>query len=233
VDIWAVRGDTAIYSLQNLRYFQRKGLVYAISASQRGTLPERILQIPQEEWEETKDEYGRPVSVARLRYCPKTWKKEGEKEHTYVVSRRLKEKPEQGVLWEGERYKYFAYVTNFRSTVVEQYRFCVERCSLENFIKESKHGFHYDFLPCQEEDANRAYLGHVQLAYNLSIFWKLLVMPRGINRWTIQTIRDRFLCIAGRVYREGKRWVVSLASWWPYRTEYEKIWSRCENFAPT
>jgi len=141
--------------------------------------------------------------------------------------------PKQEVFWEGQKYKYFAYITNYRSRVVDQYTFSVERCSLENFIKESKHGFHYDFLPCQEETANRAYLGHVQLAYNLAIFWKLLVMPRGINRWTIQTLRDRILCIAGRVYREGKRWVVSLAEWWPYRTEYTKIWRRCERLAPT
>lgn len=233
VNIWAIRGDTALYSLENVRYFEKHGLTYAISAQHNVYLREVILEIPEECWQEGEDEYGRPVSVTRIKYCPKTWREKGERDRTYVVSRRLKEKPEQAPLWKGEAYKYFAYITNYRAPVQDQYAFCVERCSLESFIKESKHGFRYDFLPCKEESANRAYLGHVQLAYNLSIFWKLLVAPRGINRWTIQTIRDRFLCIAGRLVREGSQWVVSLAEWWPYRTEYERVWKQCAKLTPT
>jgi hypothetical protein len=233
VEIWAVRGDSAIYSLDNIRYFEKQHLVYAVTVPCNGPLRDEILAIPEQEWVEAQDEYGHPISVARLSYCPPTWKKEGERERTLVVSRRLKDDPAQGVIWSGERYKYFAYITNFRSTVVEQFRFAVERCSLESFIKESKNGFHYDFLPCQEETANRAYLAHIQLAYNLAIFWKLRTAPRGINRWTIQTLRDRVLNIAGNVYRRAKSWIVSLAEWWPYRTVTEQIWRRCESFAPT
>ena len=233
VKIWAVRGDSALYALHNVLHFEKNHLVYAISAPSASPLRDRILAIPESQWVETEDEYGQPISVARIHFCPPTWAKEGERERTYVVSRRLKEDPAQGMIWAGEKYKYFAYVTNFRSTVVEQFRFAVERCSLESFVKESKLGFHYDFLPCQEEMANKAYLGHIQLAYNLTIFWKRLATPRGINRWTVQTLRDRVLCIAGNVHREGKTWVVSLAQWWPYRTVYEQIWRRCENLAPT
>lgn len=233
VQIWAVRGDAALYSLENIRSFEKEGLVYAISAQRNESLREKILSIPQDAWVESQDEYGQPLSVARISYCPPTWKTQGEREHTYVISRRLKENPDQAVLWAGERYKYFAYVTNFRSTGVHQLRFAMERCSLESFIKESKRGFHYDFLPCQEELANKAYLGHIQMAYNLAIFWKRLTTPPGINRWTIQTLRDRVLCIAGTVYRQAKKWIVSLAQWWPYRTVYEQIWNRCENFAPS
>lgn len=229
-EIWAIRGDAAIYSIGTVTYCEDQNLVYAISASRNELLREAILAIPDSQWTEAQDEYGQPISVARISYCPKTW---DGKARTYVVSRRLKEDPKQGVLWEGEKYKYFAYITNYLSTVVEQFRFAVERCSLESFIKETKNGFHYDFLPCQEETANRAYLEHVQLAYNLAIFWKLLVTPRGINRWTIQTMRDRILNIAGNVYRKAKRWIVSLAAWWPYQTVYENIWRRCEDLAPT
>jgi hypothetical protein len=229
VEIWALRGDAAVYSLKTVTYCERKGLVYGITASRTEKLRERILAIPEEEWTEAQDEYGSPISVARISYCPKTW---DGKERTYVVSRRLKDDPKQGVLWAGERYKYFAYITNRRATVVEQYLFCVERCSLESFIKESKNGFHYDFLPCREETANRAYLGHVQLAYNLSIFFKLAAAPRGINRWTIQTLRDRILCVPGTIVREAKRWIVSLPSWWPYQTVFETIRKRCWAIAP-
>lgn len=233
VEIWAIRGDSAIYSLENIRYFEKQRLVYAVSVPANAPLRDEILAIPESQWTDARDEYGQPVSVARLSYCPPTWKKQGERERTVVVSRRLKQDPAQGVIWAGQQYKYFAYLTNFRSTVVEQFRFAVERCSLENFIKESKNGFHYDLLPCQEELANRAYLAHLQMAYNLAIFWKVLATPRGINRWTIQTLRDRVLSIAGNVYRWANKWVVSLAQWWPYRSVYEQIWRRCGSLAPT
>ena len=45
---------------------------------------------------------------------------------------------------------YFAYVANYRATVPEQFRFAIERCTLEANIKEYKTDFNYDFLPCAE-----------------------------------------------------------------------------------
>jgi len=92
----------------------------------------------------------------------------------------------------------------------KQFTFCIERCSLENFIKETKSGFRYDFLPSAKLDANRVCLGHVQLAYNLAIWWKLLDAPGTVNRWTIDTLRHRILNICGNLKRYAGQWVLSL-----------------------
>jgi len=224
--VWAIRGDGALYSEERVERLERR-YVYAISATRTAHLHDRMIRIPQDQWVEGQDERGRRCWVARIRYRPATWKKT----RTYIISRRLKNLRGQKVMWEWAKYKYFAYVTNYRAPVHEQFRFCVERCSLESFIKEGKSGFFYDALPCQEFDANRAYLGHVQMAYNLSLWWKLLCAPSGVNRWTIQTVRERLLNICGNLRRHMGRWVLSLPTWWPWQTVYEQL-ARSAGFAP-
>lgn len=226
--IWAIRADGALYSQQRVEWLERKGYTYALSAKLTQHLREAIKAIPEEQWLEGEDEQGRPYSIARLRYRPKTWKRD----RTYIISRRLKDLKGQSVLWEWARYKHFAYVTNHRAPLVEQFRFCVERCTLESFIKEGKNGFHYDFLPCRELDANRAYLGHVQMAYNLFIWWKQLRAPARVNRWTIETVRRRLLNICGDLKRQMGRWVLSLPKWWPWQVTYMELAVRASIRAP-
>jgi hypothetical protein len=217
--IWAIRGDGALYCEERVQWCERKGYAYAISATRKDHLLAAIGAIRQHEWWEAADEYGSPCSVARIIYRPKTW----QSARTFIISRRLKDLRGQQVLWESERYKYFAYVTSCEGTPLEQFRFCVERCSLENFIKEGKLGFHYDFLPHRELGANRAYLAHVQMAYNLAIWWKALDAPSPVSRWTIDTFRMRILNICGNLKKRLGRWVLSLPEWWPWKSVYRQM----------
>ena len=215
-----VRGDTGIYSFENVRRFEREGLIYGLSAAVTPPLRERIGAIPEADWEEGTDEAGRVYSIARIRYCPVTW---DGCARTYVVSRRLREPRGQAYLIEGMRHEYWAYVTNVKGSVYEQFRFCTERCSLEGFVKEAKLGLHYDRLPCAEATANRAYLAYVQMAYNLGIYFKLHAAPRPVNRWTLDTVRARLWAVCGNLRRRAGRWVLSLARWWPYQTVFRRM----------
>lgn len=217
--IWAIRADGALYSQERIEWLEGKRYTYAVSAKLTSHLREAIKAIPEAQWLEGEDEEGRPRSIARLRYRPKTWKKE----RTYIISRRLKDLRGQGVLWEWAKYKYFAYVTNYRAQIFDQFKFCVERCTLESFIKEGKNGFRYEFLPCKELDANRAYLAHLQMAYNLFIWWKLLRAPAGVNRWTVETVRRRILNICGNLRRHLGGWILSLPRWWPWQSTYRQL----------
>ena len=217
--VWAVRGDGALYSEERVSWCERKRYTYAISAMRTNHLHSAIDRIEQREWTEAVDERGRLCSVVRVTYRPKTW----QTARTFLISRRLKDLKGQQVLWDSERYKYFAYVTNYEGTPVEQFRFCVERCSLESFIKEGKCGFHYDFLPHRELGANRAYLGHVEIAYNLAIWWKLLRAPGAVSRWAIETLRMRVLNICGNLKKRMGRLILSLPKWWPWESVYRQI----------
>jgi hypothetical protein len=227
--VWAVRGDGALYSQGLIKELEKKKLVYAISATVNGPLRDAIFQIPESEWLEGVNEVGDPYSIARIRYQPKTW----NIARTYIISRRLRPNPSgQGYLFPEEKYKYFAYITNYRRPLPEQYRFAVERCTLEANIKEYKANFHYDFLPCAEFHANQAYVGYVALARNLSIFFRLLNAPAIVNRWSLGTFQARILRICGNLRRRGKRWILSLPSWWPYRTVMKNMIEACHALVP-
>jgi hypothetical protein len=223
-----VRGDGAVYSQENIFAFEVQRLTYAVSAKLTSHLREAIAAIPESAWEEGETERGRPYSIARIRYCPKTW---DARKRTYVISRRLRSNNGQQYLFKSEQYKYFAYVTNRRGTVLEQFQFCVERCSLESFIKEAKLGLHYDRLPCAGETANRAYLEYVRLAYDLSIYFKLHLAPLGVNRWTVDTMRRRIWKVVGNLRRHRSGWRLSLPTWWPYRSLFRRIERRCHHWS--
>lgn len=227
--LWAVRGDGALYSEKNVEYFEKKKLVYAISAALNAPLTTAIEGISPREWEDGIDEDGHRYSVARTHYRPKTW----DKKRTFIISRRLRPNPDgQETLFEFDRYKYFAYVTNYRAQPDAQFKFAVERCSLENFIKETKNNFNYDFLPCKEFNANQAYVAYVTLARNLSIFFRLLFAPNTVKRWTFKTFRQRLLRVPGNLRRQGDGWLLSLREDWPYRTIFEEVQERCDEFKP-
>lgn len=229
-EVWAVRGDGALFSEGNIEYFESRGLVYAISAPLNGPLRDAIFEIPEAEWLEGENDSGNPVSIARIHYCPKTWK---NKPRTFIISRRLLPNPNgQLYLLEKEKYKYFAYVTNNRATLAEQFRFSVERSTLEANIKEYKNDFDYDFLPCKEFHANRAYVGYVALARNLSIFFRRQTAPPTVNRWTMGTFHARILRVCANIKRQAGRWIVSLPVWWPYRTVMGTMIERCRALAP-
>jgi hypothetical protein len=228
--VWAVRGDGALFSEKHIEYFESRGLIYGISAPMNGPLVDAVLKIPEDQWQEGENESGHPVSIARIHYCPKTWK---VRERTFIISRRLRPNPSgQSYLIESEKYKYFAYITNFRGDLENQFRFCIERCTLEANIKEYKADFDYDFLPCQELGANKAYVGYVALARNLSIFFRLITAPPTVNRWRMATFQARILRVCGNLRRAANRWIVSLPVWWPYQTVMGFIMERCAAMAP-
>ena len=227
--VWAVRGDGALYSEERVEYLEKTKKIYAISATMNPPLKEAVSSIAESAWEEAVDEQGHIYSVARIHYQPKTWKKK----RTFIISRRLRSNPTgQLYLFEAEKYKYFAYVTNYRASVYRQFKFAVERCSLEGFIKEKKADFHYDFLPCQESNANHAYVAYVTLARNLSIFFRLLTAPATVNRWTFGTFQDRILRVCGNLRRQGEGRILSLPQWWPYQTIFEEVSERCRMLKP-
>lgn len=227
--IWAVRGDGALYSEKLVERLEARKLTYTISAQMNARLRSAVSEIEDSDWEESQDSDGHPYSVARLQYQPKTW----SKSRTFIISRRLRPNPEgQGYLFEEEKYKYFAYVTNYRAPLLEQFRFAIERCTLEANIKEYKADFNYDFLPCAEFHANQAYVSYVVLARNLSIFFRLWSAPETVNRWRVATFQARILRVCGNLRRYGQRWILSLPSWWPYQTVIGNMIDRCEALVP-
>jgi hypothetical protein len=132
-----------------------------------------------------------------------------------TVYRRLRNSSQKKLL-EEEKYDIYAYLTNYEGSLWERFKFCVGRCTVEKCIRESKLGFDWHHLPCAEFSANRAYLGHVQLAYNLMISFRLTALGGDAARWSADTVRRRLLAIPGR-FGPGNPDILHLPKWWPHR----------------
>lgn len=144
-------------------------------------------------------------------YKPSTWP---GPYRVYILSRRLKRLPNKDLF--GDVYKFFAYLTDVEGSLWERYKFCVNRCTVEKCIRESKLGFDWHHLPCWKFDANRAYLGHVQLAFNYMISFKLTALGGEAKRWSADTMRRRILILPGRFGARNSD-ILHLPSWWPHK----------------
>jgi len=220
-----VRGDCALYSQDNVHRFEDEGLTFGVSAQKTSHMWRAIELLPEECWQRFEDQDGDVVDLAELYYKPASWPGE---HRVYILSRRLKKTPQKKLLQQLE-YKLFAYLTDFEGTLWERYKFCVSRCTVEKCIRESKLGFDWHHLPCARFHANRAYLGHVQLAYNVMISFKLTALCGAARRWSADTIRRNLLTVPGR-FSVRSTVILHLPSWWPHRHQFRWAVSRLTDF---
>ncbi len=79
--------------------------------------------------------------------------------------------------------------------------------------------------------ANVAHFHMVMLAYNLMNIFKELVLEQSDKKRMGKWIRQRFLLIAGRLVRDGRRFILKLQEDWVYREEYKEAEGRLERLA--
>ena len=186
---------------------------------------EAIDRLEESDWIEFEGEDGDTVELAELYYKPATWP---GSPRVFVLSRRLSES-KYARLFEGQKYKVFAYLTNYKGTLWERYKFCVGRCTVEKCIRESKLGFDWHHLPCAEQKANKAYLGHVQLAYNLMISFKLTALGGDAKRWSADRIRRSILMLPGRFSPRNEN-ILHLPDWWPHQHHIQHAYRQLIDF---
>jgi hypothetical protein len=75
---------------------------------------------------------------------------------------------------------------------------------------------------------------HIQGVDNLTVdvTHRLWSAPTTVNRWTLATFQARILKICGNLRRYKDRWILSLPTWWPYRTIIKGMIERCEARVP-
>lgn len=157
------------------------------------------------------EKYG-VAQVAELRYQPTRW----PRPYRFVVKRELAQN-KKGELY----FRYHVLVTNNQSesaAIVLEWH--LQHADMENRIKEHKSGFGLEKLPTQSFHANWAYLLIGQLAYNLVVWFKRLVLPSAYHRATIKTLRHQLLNLAGKIVRTGRQCFLVLCE--PYR--YQEVW---------
>jgi len=148
--------------------------------------------------------------VAEFEYKPQKWKPA----HRFIVVQRpIEEDPDevdQLTLFQVGRFKYSAYVTNLDLKAENVWRSYHSRANIEKSIRELLYYLALNKIPTQEWTANGAFFQMLLFAYNLVHWFKRLCLPEEYFRATVETIRNDFLVLPGKLTCRAGRNVLQL-----------------------
>lgn len=148
--------------------------------------------------------------VAEFRYKPQRWRQE----HRFIMVRRpLPEDPEEAkqlTLFKRGNYSYSAFVTNLELQPWMIWKTYNARANVEKSIRELLNYFSLSKIPTQAWVANVAFLQLLLFGYNIVHWFKRLCLPDRYLRATVETIRNEFLVLPGKLTKHGGRNVLQL-----------------------
>lgn len=204
-----LRGDSGFADVMLYESLESNGVTYAIRLKENGPLRNAAVDYVTELCELTKEnkiEYA--VVYGELFYKADSW----------LYPRRVAVKIEKpyGQL----NHLYTFIVTNMESNPEDVIHFYCNRGTMENFIKESKSGFHMDAMSSRSMITNSNKLQISVLAYNLFNWFRRLVLPAKMRKLRIDTLRLKLIKIAARIIHSARYIIFKLCSSCPYQDEY-------------
>ena len=192
-----VRGDAAFAEPELYEYLEAEGYRYAIRLPANDVLCEEIA------YRRTRP-VGRPpkkpvVFFTSFEYQANTWTKPRQ-----VVAK---------IEWHrGELYPRIGFiVTNLTWYAGDVVRFCNQRGTTEQWIKEGKYALKWTRLSCSRFVANQVRLQLFALAYNLGNFLRRLALPPDVQHWSLTTLREKLIKIGAKIVRHARYVTFQLA----------------------
>lgn len=169
-----LRGDSALYSHDMLRWLDGRDIEYSISASMSTQLKKACLAVDESGWQPYEDRRHESVHIAELSWCPSSWPKSC-KPLRFVG---IRFSPKQGSLF--DQPKYLAVVTNRSISASALVRWHWEKAgTVEHAHRVLKHELGAETFPCGRFGANAAWYRIAVLTYNaLSALRSVAFPPR-------------------------------------------------------
>jgi hypothetical protein len=156
-------------------------------------------------------------AVAQFRFKPQRWKSQ----HRFIMVRRpLPEDPEEAqqlTLFKRGKYSYSAFVTNLDLQPWMVWKTYHARANVEKSIRELLNCFSLNKIPTHDWVANVAFLQLLLFAYDIVHWFKRLCLPGDRLGATVDTIRQEFLVLPGKLTKHGSRNVLQLPKDYPHR----------------
>ena len=138
-----------------------------------------------------------------------------------------------------EEYRYLFYITNDRTTPVDQIVFKAnDRCDQENLIAQLKSGVKALVTPVDNLVSNWAYMVMASLAWSLKA-WSALLVPvtprhaakherekRSLLRMEFATFCATMIQMPCQIVRTGRRFIYRLLSWNPWQGVFLRLVER-------
>ena len=209
-----LRGDSAFYTHRLLQWCEERQIIYAVTADQTKKMRALIEALPETDW--TPDPEDQELSYAELRFAPYR-----QVERRYCLKRaRLRQS--DGTT----KTSYHVVVTNdHQRRPREIIHWQLERCAMENAIKEFKHGLSLDKFPSRKFHANWAYFLIGQLAFNLVAWFKYLILPEEYLTATVKTLRHRLLNLAGKIVTKSRQFFLVITE----EYQFQGVWAHALN----
>ena len=204
-----LRGDSGFADVMLYEKLESNGVTYAIRLKESGPLRNAAADFFAELCELTKDnQVDYAVVYGEFFYKADSW----------LYPRRVAVKVEKP--YDKLIPMYTFIVTNMESQPEDVIRFYCNRGTMENFIKESKSGFHMDAMNSSSIITNSNKLQISALAYNLFNWFRRLVLPAKMRKLRIDTLRLKLIKIAARIIHSARYITFKLCSSCPYQNEY-------------
>jgi hypothetical protein len=186
-----LRADSEFYVWELLEFCEREGIIYTITADQSVSMKAAIEGLSESCWKF----YAVGMQVAELFYQPVH-----RQLHRYVVKRQwVKEGRKQ------EGWRYHVIVTNAQKRGARKLmKWSLQRCAMENLIKEHKRDFGFEKMPSQKYHGNWAWLLVSQLAWNVMMWFVRSCLPGECHQMQMSSLRHRLLKVAGKLVSHGR-----------------------------
>ncbi len=175
----AFRGDAAFARPEIYEALEERGVKYAIGIPANDSLERDIAEL-------LPRPVGRPgekplVEYKGFLYQAASWK----------TARRVVAKVEHHA---GELFPRVGFiVTNLSLPSRAVVRFYNGRGTSEQWIKEGKQAVKMTRLSCHRFRSNQVRLRLSVIAYNLGNLWRRLVLPKGIEKWSLTSLQQRLM----------------------------------------
>src|SRR3954466_11794657 len=191
------RADAGFAAPEVYELLEAEGYGYVIRLPANAVLQRRIAHL-------LKRPGGRPPPAGRRSYASFRYQAQ-----TWSHSRRVVAKVE----WHpGELYPRVGFlVTNLGRPPERVVAFYNQRGTAEQWIKEGKNAVRWTRLSCRSMTANAVRLQLHALAYNMANFFRTLVLPDEVERWSLTTLREKVVKIGAKVITHARYTVFQMA----------------------
>jgi hypothetical protein len=191
------RADAAFAKPEIYEALEQRGVKYAIRIPSNESLERGINEL-----------LTRPVG--RPSHKPVVWYKSFlYQAASWKTARRVVAKVEFHF---GELFSRVGFiVTNLETDSRAVVRFYNKRGTAEQWIKEGKQAVKMTRLSCHRFRSNEVRLWLSVMAYNLGNLWRRLVLPKGIDNWSLTSLQQRLVKTGGRLVKHARYYWLMLA----------------------
>jgi hypothetical protein len=221
-----LRADSAGASHDLLDWCREARIRFSVGYELNEEVRAQILQIPDEDWVSGIEQDGTPRANGQVAEITSRLDLTGWPEGSRVVVRRERAHPgAQLTFTDHDGHRFQAILTDQAGEPAELERRHRARAHVEDHIRNDKDTGMRN-LPFKDFEHNRIWLAILQIAHDLLVWMKRLLLTGKLARCEPKRLRYRILHVAARLAFHARTATLRLQAGWPWATELTSAFER-------